>query len=196
MCPLTTTSRTRRKVAVTREAKEVDAVIFAMRVADERLPDRLMQELAFGNSSPKQWLPGDLRARTEKELDAIASHGARQQLQVLRRLSAEGNLRKIEGTGWIAIMSGNVEMIWTPTLDGPRQMVDYGLALLLDKSKPWGSRFFRCQLESCRRFFLTAPPKGKGQYRYKYCSAEHQRDADALKVADRVRRFRERRRKS
>jgi hypothetical protein len=75
-------------------------------------------------------------------------------------------------------------------------MVDYALAILLDDTQPYGKLFSRCHLDGCRRFFIAEKPKKQGQYRYRYCSPEHQKDADKTKVAERVKRFRERQKES
>jgi hypothetical protein len=206
MPSLTTTKSRKRKVSVTHEALEVDAIFFAMRVADMVWAPRDVYRLTFGQEPPRGWsLSNELRVRTERELDAVAaldprhppSHDRRRQADVLSRVIEDGRLSEMEGFGhvWLSRGSG-LRIEWGPVMTSAEMMVDYGLALLLDDTQPWGQLFFRCQLESCHQFFIAERPKYKGQFRYKYCSPEHQTAADAAKVADRVKRFRERQKES
>jgi hypothetical protein len=210
MGTLTTTKGRSRKVGVTRptdaDVAESSAILFAMRVADLSWSTRQVYELTFGKMRRNGWaLPPELRARTERELDALAaldpqhppSHDADRRDGVLCRILEDGRLRKIEGVGHATLFSEpGFRIHWVPILTSAEEMIDYGLAMLLDVSQPWGQMFFRCQLESCNRFFIAERPKYKGQFRYKYCSPEHQKAADATMVAERVRRFRERQKES
>jgi len=182
------------------------AILFAMRVANLSRSTREVHELTFGRTRRRGWaLPPELRSQTERELDALAaldpqhppSHDADRREGVVLRILEDGRLRKIEGVGHAPMYPGSGFRIhWVPILTSAEAMIDYALAMLLDESQPWGQLFFRCQLESCNRFFIAERPKYKGQFRYKYCSPEHQKAADKTKVAERVKRFRERQKES
>jgi hypothetical protein len=199
MTHVTATKPPKRQLPVTRprfdhEVYEHGAICFAMRVANVTLTPRMVHELTFGKPPHRGWtLAPELRERTAQELDALASHDRRRQARVLSRVLEDGRLVQLEGIGsvWMSRDRG-LRIEWGPVMTSAELMVDYALAMLLDEKQPWGKFFFRCQLESCRNFFLAEPPKRKGQFRYKYCSLEHQKAADAMNVAERVRRFRER----
>ena len=201
MTRVTATKPPKRQLPVTPsrvayEGNESSAILFAMRVADLHWSPRMVYELTFCKPPRRGWtLAPELRERTAQELDALASHDRRRQARVLSRVLDDGRLVQLEGVGsvWMSRDRG-LRIEWGPVMTSAEMMVDYGLALLLDETQAWGKFFFRCQLESCRHFFLAEPPKRKGQFRYKYCSLEHQKAADAMNVAERVRRFRERQR--
>ena len=203
MSALTTTKGKGTNVPVTASEKGTTAtsewgvLVFAMRVGNPRFPVDLIKQLTVGDAKGVRFaaIPDALRKQTEQELDALASHVKARRAAVLTRVIEEQRVSKLEGTGYVAMQGGRITIDWIPTLDGHSQIVDYALSLLLDDSRPWGERFFRCQLETCRQFFVSPPPKHQGQFRYKYCSPEHQRDADRSKVAERVRRHRERQKK-
>jgi hypothetical protein len=203
MGALTTTRRGRPKVGVTHDVQESAAILFAMRVAELQWTPRDVYALTFNSEPPRGWtLDPELRSRTAMELDALAaldassppSHDGRRQDAVLARIFKDDRLRKFEGTGHLAVHSRKtgLRIEWSPVMTSAEMLVDYGLAMLLDDSQSWGQLFFRCHLDRCRRFFIATRPKYKGQFRYKYCSPEHQREADAALVADRVKRFRQR----
>jgi hypothetical protein len=193
MPALTSSKHQKRQFPVTRpradhEGRESDAVLFAMRVADLAWTPRMVHELSFGKAPPRGWtLAPELRERTAQELDALASHDRRRQAGVLSRVLEDGRLVQLEGIGsvWMSRDRG-LRIEWGPVMTSAEMMVDYALAMLLDDTQPYGKLFSRCHYHDCRRFFLAPPPKRQGQYRYKYCSPEHQKAADATKVADRV----------
>jgi hypothetical protein len=221
MSPLTTTKDAAKLLALqvtpgTLQRLEIDlsefhAVIFAIQVATPTVDERAFQDLVFDGAKSSWTLTTELRERTALELDAIASQDRRRQSYVLKRVMRDGRLSKIEGRGYADMLHTSIRSAasvrrgttlrrwlrveWVPTFTSPEQVIDYGLALLLDESRPSNRLFRRCQLESCRRFFIAQKPKRQGQFRYKYCSEEHQRAADAAKGAERVRRFRNKPRK-
>jgi len=195
MSPLTTRKRRRRKVGVTRQSwdkdlSECQAILFAVRVANPIYQDSIIQQLTFDGRTSRRWrLSPQLRERTATELDAIASHDTGKQAQVMKRLFSDSPLNySLEGRGYIDRYSRDkgIRWHWEPVIESPEQLVDYGILLLLDDSQPWGRRFFRCQLASCNALFIAPPPKSKGQFRFKYCSPEHQREADKAKSVERV----------
>jgi len=196
MSALTATKRAAMKLAVTeRDATDLAAVTFAIRVAQPMLSPEQVLLLTFGtNRANRQWnLPPSLRTSTAKELEAIASHDRRRQRTVLERILVDGRIRHLEGRADTSYdRARGLRISWTPVITSAEQMIDFGLALLLDESERLGERFFRCQLPECREFFIAPAPKRQGQFRFKYCSEAHQKAADRARVGERVKRFRER----
>lgn len=60
-------------------------------------------------------------------------------------------------------------------------VLNFGILLLLDISKPFGERLARCRRFSCRRFYIAQKnPKGGG-YNMKYCVPEHRTESNNRK---------------
>jgi hypothetical protein len=70
--------------------------------------------------------------------------------------------------------------------------VGYAMALLLDTNRSYGAKLCRCDLSTCRRFFLAPPsmPKKGGKPLTTACRPAHKRLADNEKSIARVRRWR------
>ena len=69
-------------------------------------------------------------------------------------------------------------------------LVELGLALLLDESRGFREKLCQCQWKLCGFFFFEVKP-ATGRPQRKYCSAEHMLKAHDQKAAKRMRDFRE-----
>ena len=139
-------------------------------------------------------LEAALAAEFAEELDSLASGDPRREEAVMRGLRDRDFSAKMLFAP-IATFSTEqgLQLEQRPMFLDVRAALDYILALLLDRSRPYYGRVHRCALASCNVFFISAQD-GPGTARYRYCCEEHQKAADRLLSAERVRRMRQRRR--
>lgn len=138
----------------------------------------------------------EIRKLTERELDQIRNDAEvpfggkliRERKLVAARIEHDGRLHELTARG--VLHRDGLRFDWQPEITDPITLIDYGLALLLDTSRPWGAWLCRCAWTSCNRFFWSEPPKTQGKRRIDYCSDECYRDKQASTAAERQRRHR------
>jgi len=106
-----------------------------------------------------------LRERTRVELERViqnrlvpfGSKKIRERELVVGRISHDGRLEGLTARGVFTLQKPNtlrVKFDWQPELNGVETVIDFGLALMLDDSRPEFSRIKRCALSSCGRYFV------------------------------------------
>lgn len=137
-----------------------------------------------------------VRKQTERELDHIRLDGeapfgrksVREHGLVAARIAHDGRLENLTARG--VLQRDGLRFDWQPEIADPITLIDYGLALLLDKSRPWGAWLCRCTWAPCDRFFWSEPPKTQGKRRTDYCRDECYDEKQSSTAAERQRRHR------
>lgn len=149
---------------------------------------------------PMWFLP--LTAGGPTDADAPIIEGDRTEAQALVQAFAASPPRARRNHGAeVGALATMCVLAARPQFDGTRMTVTplpqggvqarygYGLALLYDRTRPFGKALRRCALEDCRRFFLSFA-RGAGGQHPKYCCDAHQRAADKVRAVARARKWR------
>jgi len=102
--------------------------------------------------------------------------------------AAETLLTRIEARPFLRKKRGGVSLGYRAIINNGAAFYAFVAVLLLDRRPGLGRDLRRCELKSCRRFFLVRHGRGRPQNRF--CSSEHLRSAHDLEAADRMRRLR------
>jgi hypothetical protein len=128
------------------------------------------------------------------DLDAIrADRGGKLPARLIEKAERDGS--KILLIPRISFDNGTLGVVhryWPLDLDAA---IGYALALLLDAGRPYRAKLCRCDLSTCRRFFLAPPsmPGKGGKPLTTVCNPLHKPLADNEKSLERTRRWREKR---
>lgn len=160
----------------------------------------MLEVLPNGLSAPLWFLP--VTAGGPTDADAPIIEGDRTEAQALVQAFAASPPRARRNHGAeVGALATMCVLAARPQFDGTRMTVTplpqggvqarygYGLALLYDRTRPFGKALRRCALEDCRRFFLSFA-RGAGGQHPKYCCDAHQRAADKVRAVARARKWR------
>jgi hypothetical protein len=87
--------------------------------------------------------------------------------------------------------AGRLEIRYSLAAPTTELTMHYAVMLLLDTSRPFGAQLSRCTHRTCGKFFLAVREHSRGKVRRDYCSKEHFDDETRKKIAERVRKHRE-----
>jgi hypothetical protein len=178
-------------------------VEFALAVGSPAISDDYLGRLARDRFCDLK-IPRAVRQRTEQELAWLMGATPKpstkrekilEREKVISRIRDDGRLNDLTAVSETNFSRLGLRFQWEPEIKGWPQLLDFGLALLIDSSRPYGNQLYRCTYSECRRFYLSLPTKKQGSRRTRYCCEEHYKEADKAKVSERVAKHRERQRK-
>ncbi len=133
---------------------EYQCVAFVCQVATENYPLPDEARVTTG-----------VRARTRIELERVLQNrmvdfGPRKITErelVVNRIMHDGRLERLSAAGVLSTQQSGrmrVNFEWQPLIADTETLIDFGLALMLDSSRPQFSRIRRCALDICGMYFV------------------------------------------
>lgn len=132
---------------------------------------------------PDNWgVTKEIRERTRRDLDRVVENRlvdfgprkVRERELVVNRIMHDGRIDGLTARGMLSRQeSGAVRLHfdWQPLITDVETLIDYGLALILDETRPQFSRIRRCELTSCNKYFVQINTRsGRPTH---FCSPEH-----------------------
>jgi len=133
---------------------EYQCVAFVCQVATENYPLPDEARVTTG-----------VRARTRIELERVLQNRLvdfgprkiRERELVATRIQHDGRLEGLSARGVLSTQQSGrmrVHFEWQPLITDIETLIDFGLALMLDSSRPQFSRIRQCALDSCGMYFV------------------------------------------
>lgn len=133
---------------------EYQCVAFVCQVATENFP---LPDDARVTAEIRDRARNDLQRVVRNALVPFGTSKVRERQLVTTRLLFDGRLEGLTALGSLERQPASgvrVSFSWVPAIDDPEVLIDLGLALMLDESRPQFSRIKRCALESCGMYFV------------------------------------------
>jgi hypothetical protein len=139
----------------------------------------------------------DLQKIVRNKLVSFGPQKVRERELVANRIIFDGRLNILKGSGALSfqkVKSIDLKFEWLPLIEDAETLIDYGLALILDKNRPnsetsWLSRIHQCAYEPCAKYFLRVDVRGAGRPSTT-CSPDHKKEH--AKIMGRLRKRKQR----